>query len=91
MESRSINPRDRHATLFRGFTLKRVGRDRHPVSWGYQKRHRNRSNTAFADGHVTALPKKTLFGKTEETLRMWNHDHEAHLKDMPSDLRALIH
>ncbi len=58
-----------------------------------ERRHRGRFNTAFADGHVVALPKKTLFGTTEETLRMWNNDHEAHLKELAQyhpELRALI-
>jgi prepilin-type N-terminal cleavage/methylation domain-containing protein/prepilin-type processing-associated H-X9-DG protein len=42
------------------------------------KRHSGRYNIAFGDGHVEGVRRKTLFARSESSLRRWNNDHEPH-------------
>ncbi|MFM1943359.1 MAG: hypothetical protein RI897_2341 [Verrucomicrobiota bacterium] len=43
-----------------------------------RKRHNNRVNTTFGDGHVESIPAHQLYAKSPEALRRWNNDHEPH-------------
>jgi prepilin-type processing-associated H-X9-DG protein len=43
------------------------------------ERHQGRANVVFTDGHVEALPLKTLFEDTSDAaLSLWNRDHQPH-------------
>jgi len=50
-----------------------------------RKRHRNRHDVLFADGHLENLREAKLFERTDSTLRRWNNDHEPHA-DQLTDL-----
>ncbi len=49
-----------------------------------RKRHRNRINTVYVDGHSERHTLDRLFFSTdEETLSEWNRDNEPHLRELP--------
>ena len=41
-----------------------------------KRRHRDRYNVAFCDGHVESVPRRVLFGDLDNSLRRWNHNHQ---------------
>lgn len=43
-----------------------------------RRRHDNRHNVAFCDGHVENLLEPKLFELTDDALRRWNNDHQPH-------------
>jgi prepilin-type N-terminal cleavage/methylation domain-containing protein/prepilin-type processing-associated H-X9-DG protein len=44
-----------------------------------KRRHRNRWNIVFCDGHIESMPTKKLFNyKDDEILQLWNRDHRPH-------------
>lgn len=44
------------------------------------KRHRDKSNVSFCDGHVETIKNDALFKQEEEALRRWNNDNQAHME-----------
>ncbi len=44
------------------------------------ERHNGKFNTVFSDGHTESLKTNQLFAPKPEVFRMWNRDHEPHLK-----------
>jgi prepilin-type processing-associated H-X9-DG protein len=53
-------------------------------SWPYmRKRHGNRWNIAFCDGHVENLPPAKLFDcRSDAIVRRWNRDNNPHREDL---------
>ncbi len=43
-----------------------------------KRRHRDRSNVVFCDGHGEKIKNAKLFEKSDVNLRRWNNDHEPH-------------
>jgi prepilin-type N-terminal cleavage/methylation domain-containing protein/prepilin-type processing-associated H-X9-DG protein len=44
-----------------------------------KRRHHNRWNVVFCDGHLENMPTKKLFNyKDDEVLKLWNRDHQPH-------------
>jgi prepilin-type processing-associated H-X9-DG protein len=41
-----------------------------------KKRHKDRYNVGFCDGHIESLPRRVVFGDEDRALRKWNHNHE---------------
>jgi prepilin-type processing-associated H-X9-DG protein len=42
------------------------------------KRHRNKYNISFADGHVETIRSAELFEQSPEALKRWNNDNVPH-------------
>ena len=49
-----------------------------------QQRHGGHFNILFCDGHVESISQARLFARSEESLRRWNIDNEAHLDAVPA-------
>jgi hypothetical protein len=45
--------------------------------------HHGRANRAFFDAHIESEDMNKLFTASDEQLRRWNVDHQAHRDDYP--------
>jgi prepilin-type N-terminal cleavage/methylation domain-containing protein/prepilin-type processing-associated H-X9-DG protein len=70
---------ERISLLYDPELLLRAAREGHRAA---RRRHAERINLSYCDGHVEALTlKKAFYAETHDALRKWNRDHEPHLDE----------